>query len=365
MEGMELSHLFGGIYKGKKVLVTGHTGFKGSWLVLWLEAMGAKVYGISLEAETHPNHISLINFKGQSYIQDINDTAALREKIESIEPEIVFHLAAQALVRRSYDQPVETFLTNIIGTANVLDACKNLPSLRAIVVITTDKCYENREWLWPYRENDPLGGKDPYSASKACAEIVAASYRHSFYTSSSSVLLATARAGNVIGGGDWAQDRIIPDLVRAAESGKPLQLRYPQATRPWQHVLEPLSGYLMLGWKLLEGENDFATAWNFGPDASSNVAVIDLVKTSLDLWPSVKYEFLEQDQPHEANLLMLDSSKAGKLLQWRNVWSFGEVVKHTIQWYKNYYDSKKINSTEDLKDYVASARSQSLIWTTK
>ncbi|HRY98252.1 MAG TPA: CDP-glucose 4,6-dehydratase [Bacteroidales bacterium] len=362
-----MTALFGGIYRGRKVLITGHTGFKGSWLSRWLEGMGAEVYGIALEPDTQPNHYDLFPLRARSYILDIREGAKLRQLMQAIAPEVVFHLAAQALVRRSYAQPEETFSSNVMGTLNVLDACRDLPSLKAVVVVTTDKCYDNREWPYAYRENDPLGGKDPYSASKACAEILTASYRHSFMQTaaggpSSSVLVATARAGNVIGGGDWAEDRIIPDLVRAALAGNPLKVRYPQATRPWQHVLEPLSGYLMLGWRLLEGHAAFAEAWNFGPDPSSNLSVLQLVDTAMGHWSSVKVELPVQREPHEAGLLMLDSTKARNVLGWNNVWDFPQSVAHTIEWYRDFHVAAQVSTDNDLMEYCSKASDLGLSW---
>ncbi|MCX6271921.1 MAG: CDP-glucose 4,6-dehydratase [Bacteroidetes bacterium] len=370
MEEMVMSQLFGGIYKGKRVVVTGHTGFKGSWLTYWLHRMGADVYGIALEPATEPDHLSLLDFPYTSVIQDINDGEHLKEILLGIDPDIIFHLAAQALVRASYERPVGTFRTNIMGTVNVLECSRELQNLKAVVIVTSDKCYDNREWAWGYRENDPLGGKDPYSASKGCAELVTASYRQSFFNPSGfghdhHVLVASARAGNVIGGGDWAPDRIVPDLIRAASSQHILQLRYPLATRPWQHVLEPLSGYLLLGWELLEGKTEIAEAWNFGPELSSNVSVLDLVKESILSWPSVKYEVNTNKQPHEASFLYLDSSKAKMKLLWDNVWSFPVTVKHTLSWYRDYYGNIGVNTLRDLDNYIIDASKKSLIWTLK
>lgn len=370
METMDLDKLFGGIYRGKRVLITGHTGFKGSWLAFWLRKMGAQVYGISLAPETHPAHYELLSVDYHSIIHDINDRNGLAELIRDIDPEVVFHLAAQALVRHSYQNPSETFSTNVIGTVNVLDACRNCPSLRAVVLITTDKCYENKEWIWAYREIDALGGKDPYSASKACAEIAVAAYRNSYfhpdqYLKTHHVLMATARAGNVIGGGDWAEDRIIPDLVRASVKNVPLLIRFPHATRPWQHVLEPLSGYLLLGWRLLEGKAEYAEPWNFGPDPESNVPVISLVNEAVKLWPSVVYVFGSEPQPHEAGRLMLDSAKARNFLGWNNVWGFQDTLSYTISWYRTFYEYQSVMTEFDLQDYVRAALTRKLIWTQK
>src|SRR3990172_3589879 len=245
MENLEINKLFGGIYKGKKILVTGHTGFKGSWLIYWLQRMGANVFGLALEPSTNPNHLELLNFSYASYIQDINDIDNVKRILTQVDPEIIFHLAAQPLVRLSYEQPYQTYLTNVMGTVNLLEASRNLKNIKVIIVVTSDKCYENKEWIWGYRENDPMGGKDPYSSSKGCAELVTAAFRSSFFNSEAQsahgVALASARAGNVIGGGDWAEDRLVPDIVRAFAAGTPAVIRRPDSIRPWQHVLEPLS----------------------------------------------------------------------------------------------------------------------------
>ena len=277
------STLFNGIYNNKTVLVTGHTGFKGSWLCFWLIQMGAKVIGYSLEPPTSPNHFELLNLDMVSVIGDIRDSDKLNAVFAQYQPEIVFHLAAQPLVRLSYKEPVETFETNVIGTLKVFEACRSTKSVRAIVNITSDKCYQNKEWVWGYRENDPMGGYDPYSASKGCAELVTSSYRNSFfnvneYGKSHNVLLASCRAGNVIGGGDWAKDRLMTDIMVAVSEGKKVVIRNPRATMPWQHVLEPLSGYLMLGQKLFEGKKEFAQAWNFGPGEQGAITVKEVVE---------------------------------------------------------------------------------------
>lgn len=269
---------FSDIFRNKRVLLTGHTGFKGSWLAIWLTGLGAQVIGVSLSPETEPNHWDLLGLDLDDRRVDIRDADAILNIFTETKPELVFHLAAQPLVRRSYRDPLETWSTNVMGTANVLDACRLTESVRAIVVVTTDKCYENQEWPWGYRENDRLGGHDPYSASKAGAELVAASYRHAFFSNEDGPLLATARAGNVIGGGDWSEDRLIPDLVRATVNNQSLEIRSPNATRPWQHVLESLSGYLLLGQKLLEGQKDFAAPWNFGPEPEGNRSVAEVLE---------------------------------------------------------------------------------------
>lgn len=363
-----MMNLFGGVYRNKKVLVTGHTGFKGSWLLYWLTSMGAQVKGISLEPATDPAHIQLLQSEYDSEIVNINDREKLESSMLSFNPEIIFHLAAQALVRASYDDPAETYMTNVIGTVNILDVSRKLKDLKAVIIVTSDKCYDNKEWIWGYRENDPMGGKDPYSSSKGCAELVTAAWRHSFFNVSEygdkhKVLVASVRAGYVIGGGDWAADRIVPDIIRAMIAGETLYLRYPHATRPWQHVLEPLSGYLSLGWQLLLGKKEFADGWNFGPDIQNNVTVNDLVTAAASFWPSIQYEVKSGNFPHEAGYLMLDSTKAKKLLNWNTVWDFTETVKHTIHWYRKFYEEKAIKTPEDLEQFIHDAGRRSLPWT--
>jgi CDP-glucose 4,6-dehydratase len=354
--------MFGNAYKNKKVLITGHTGFKGSWLTLWLQMLGAKVTGISLPPATSPNHWDLLGLDAESFYIDIRNEELLRQKIVETKPDMVFHLAAQPLVRRSYLQPLETWATNVVGTANVLDACRQVEGLGAIVVVTTDKCYENKEWVWGYREIDPLGGHDPYSASKGGSELVAASYRRSFFNTPSSPLLATARAGNVIGGGDWSEDRLIPDLVRSVETGKTLEIRSPKATRPWQHVLECLSGYLILGQQLLEGNKACADAWNFGPDREGNRQVEQVLAALKADWPSVEWNCSDTPQPHEAQLLHLDSGKAREKLFWRPVWTFDEGVAATAEWYRAWLDRGDMVSLNQLQGYIRHAKERGLSW---
>jgi CDP-glucose 4,6-dehydratase len=354
--------LFGDIYRGKRVLLTGHTGFKGSWLALWLHELGAEVIGISLSPETTPNHWDLLSLPIDDRRLDIRNAEALMQAIKEVAPEIVFHLAAQPLVRRSYRAPLETWSINVMGTANVLEACRHTKSVRAIVVVTTDKCYENREWLWGYREIDRLGGHDPYSASKASAELVAASYRASFFSTDTTALLATVRAGNVIGGGDWSEDRLIPDLVRALTNGEPLRIRSPQATRPWQHVLESLSGYLLLGQQLLEGDRTFAEAWNFGPDPEGKRTVADVLGKLTAHWPALCWRVAEHATLHEATLLYLDSSKARTRLQWQPVWNFDTALAKTAEWYRAWMEEGQIISQQQLAAYVADARQRGVIW---
>ena len=344
------------IYKGKRIFLTGHTGFKGSWLNLWLKSLGAEVYGYALAPNTNPSHFELLggNKEFQGVFADIRDRENLKQSLRSFNPDIIFHLAAQPLVRESYKNPVATFESNVIGTLNVLDCARELESLKAIVVITTDKVYENKEWIWGYRENDALGGYDPYSASKACAEIVTDSMRNSFFNinefgKSHQVLIATARAGNVIGGGDWSEDRLIPDIIKAVCANKSVKIRNPKSTRPWQHVLEPLRGYLMLGEKLLEGKKEFATAFNFGPNLQDNLRVEEILKITKNLWDKVDYVLeCDSNAPHEAGLLMLDVAKAQKLLNWEPVMNSLESIKYTISWYREFYENRQIVSQEQL-----------------
>jgi CDP-glucose 4,6-dehydratase len=369
MESMvNIQSLFGGIYKEKKVLVTGHTGFKGSWLVQWLHLMGAEVAGYSLEAPSTPNHFSLLDTDIKSFIADIRDAKKLESVIREFKPEIVFHLAAQALVRLSYQDPVETFSSNVLGTLHVFEACRKSNDVKVIVNITSDKCYENKEWIWGYRENDPMGGYDPYSASKGCAEVLTASYRNSYfnvhdYGKKHSILLGSGRAGNVIGGGDWAADRLIPDIMKAASVNTFVQIRNPKATRPWQHVLEPLSGYLTLGWRLLEQKTECAEGWNFGPELSSNLSVEEVVELSKKYWDKINAVFSPNPADHhEANLLMLDCSKANKLLKWKPVWDIDTTLNKTITWYKKFYESKEIQTTQDIKDFIGDAKKLNRIW---
>ncbi len=360
---LSLHSSFGGAYAGKKVFITGHTGFKGSWLALWLSELGAQITGVALDSETTPNHWGLLQLEIDDRRLDISQADALQNIFADVEPEIVFHLAAQPLVRRSYADPLTTWRTNVVGTANVLEACRNCPSVKAIVVVTSDKCYENREWERGYIETDRLGGHDPYSASKAATELVADSFRKSFFSQPGSPLLATARAGNVIGGGDWSEDRLIPDLVRAAGVGKSLEIRSPHATRPWQHVLESLSGYLLLGQKLTEANVAFAAAWNFGPDRDGNREVGEVLELLKQQWEGLRWHVTAEPQPHEAHLLYLDSSKARCELGWKPVWSLSQGLKQASDWYRTYVSENRVISREQLADYVDTARSHQMGWT--
>jgi len=363
-----MKNLFGQIYKNRKVLITGHTGFKGSWLGLWLSRMGAKVVGYALAPPTTPNHFELLNLEYTSVISDVRDGDRLQAVIAEQQPEIIFHLAAQSLVRRGYHEPVETFSTNVMGVVNLLQACRQSPGLKAVVVVTSDKCYENMELEHAYCESDALGGYDTYSASKGCAEIVTSSYRRSFfpveqYTRKHSVLIASARAGNVIGGGDWSQDRLIPDIVKAVGKNEKAIIRNPDSTRPWQHTLESLSGYLLLGQRLLEGKSEFAEAWNFGPDRQESVTVKSIVDKLREHWSRIEVDFASEPLGmHEAELLKLDCSKAFMKLGWKPVWNISEALKMTIEWYQMFYENHKVISEQQLLEYINAAARKNLEW---
>jgi CDP-glucose 4,6-dehydratase len=362
------SKLFNGIYQGKKVLITGNTGFKGSWLALWLHKMGAEVLGYALAPDTTPSHWELLNLNVKTITGDIRNSELLNKTVQEFQPEIIFHLAAQPLVRASYEDPVGTYETNVIGTLNVYQAARACSSVRAIVSITTDKVYQNNEWEWGYREIDALGGYDPYSASKACAEILSSSYRNSFlnpgdYGKEHKILLSTTRAGNVIGGGDWAKDRLIPDLVRAAMDNKETLIRYPYATRPWEHVLEPLSGYLLIGMHLLEENMSFAEAWNFGPDQSGMLTVEGVISRMAKNWPRISYRVENRNEYHEAGLLKLDCSKAHSKLKWFPLWDGNDCFAKTANWYQSYYEDNKVISEQQLEEYITDGLSRQVIWT--
>lgn len=323
-------------WQGRRVLLTGHTGFKGGWLALWLRELGAEVFGYALEASTTPSlwQAARLAERVPGRIADIRDAEALSRDLLAFRPEIVLHLAAQPLVRESYRAPADTYGVNLMGTLNLLEAVRQCETVRAVVVVTTDKCYENREWVWPYREQDALGGVDPYSSSKACVELLCASWRDSFLRARG-VALATARAGNVLGGGDWSPERLIPDALAAWQRGETLTLRYPQATRPWQHVLEPLQGYLLLAQALVERGDGVAEAWNFGPDASGVAPVGEVVEQLARLWPGCPgWTASGEVQPHEAGLLTLDSSKARQRLGWRPNGSLEQTLERTLAWHQ-------------------------------
>jgi CDP-glucose 4,6-dehydratase len=350
--------MFSNVFKNKTVLVTGHTGFKGSWLCIWLKELGANVVGYALEPYTERDNfvVSGLKDKVTHIIGDIRDYQNLTKVFKKYQPEFVFHLAAQPIVRESYTNPKDTYDINVGGTVNVLECCRLTDSVRVIINVTSDKCYENKEWVWGYRENDPMGGYDPYSSSKGCSELVTAAYRQSFFNPSlpdpltfspshlltflipkPSVALSSARAGNVIGGGDWQKDRIVPDCIRALESNKPIEIRNPNATRPWQHVLEPLNGYLLLASRMYEEPQKFCGAWNFGPDYDSIIPVGKVADKVVASWGSGSWINLStENAPHEAKLLSLDISKANSYLKWVPVWDTEKAIEKTVDWYKKY-----------------------------
>ncbi len=336
MEGVAVTPEF---WNGRRVFLTGHTGFKGSWMALWLQSMGADVTGYSLNPPTQPNLFEIADVARGLHHQtgDIRDLDALHRAMAACEPEIVIHMAAQPLVRHSYDEPVETYATNVMGTVHLLESVRRVGGVRAVVNITTDKCYENREWIWGYRENEPMGGYDPYSNSKGCAELVSAAYRSSFFNPADyarhGVALATVRAGNVIGGGDWAKDRLIPDILAGFEAGKVVHIRNPNAIRPWQHVLEPLRGYLTLAEKLVEQGVEFASAWNFGPHPDDARPVGWIVERMGSLWgEAARWEIDNGKHPHEANFLRLDITKAMTTLGWHPALRLEEALQKIIEW---------------------------------
>jgi len=338
-----MSGVFSNIYNGKRVLITGHTGFKGSWLSIWLNELGANVIGYALNPPTTPSLFEVCDLKKKvtSIIGDIRNLKMLRDVFEKYQPEIVFHMAAQSLVRYSYKKPVETYETNIIGTVNLLEVCRHTPSVRVIVNITSDKCYENRDQVCGYKEDDPMGGYDPYSSSKGCAELITNAYLKSFFNPENfkehGKCLASVRAGNVIGGGDWAEDRLIPDCIKALLENKPIVVRDPDAVRPWQHVLEPLFGYLLLAQHLYQDGPIFSGAWNFGPDDNDVKPVRWLVKQVTEMWGNnASWEIDQGNNPHEAHYLKLDCSKAKSKLDWHPRWNLKLALDKTIEWYKAY-----------------------------
>jgi CDP-glucose 4,6-dehydratase len=362
----ELGMLFGGAYRGRRVLVTGHTGFKGSWLALWLQALGADVFGLALPAAGQPNHSRLLRLPIDEALIDLRDAALVRGALRRFEPEVVFHLAAQPLVRRSYREPAATFDTNVMGLVHLLEAVRVTPSVRVVVNATTDKCYRPSDSGRAFCETDELGGHDPYSASKACAELVSASWRASFLAHDDgrghAVALATARAGNVVGGGDWGEDRLIPDLVRNAVHAQPTLIRKPTAVRPWQHVLEPLAGYLCLGQRLLAEPATAAEAWNFGPPSDAHWPVQQVIEAFAEAWPALRWAVDDSEHPHEAALLQLDCSKAAQRLHWRPVWDLPTALRRCALWYRRQHEQGVIDSRADLQHYVADARRQGLAW---
>jgi CDP-glucose 4,6-dehydratase len=343
MENLAMNFNF---WKGKRVLVTGHTGFKGGWLSLWLTELGAEVHGYALRPNTNPNFFDACNLRtrlASSTIADIRDADTLTRAMQAASPEIALHLAAQPLVRYSYAQPVETYAVNVMGTVNVLEAVRNTPSVRALVNVTTDKCYENHERAEPYTETKAMGGHDPYSSSKGCSELVTSAYRRSFLAPNG-IHVASARAGNVIGGGDWADDRLIPDFLRALDQEQSLVIRSPHATRPWQHVLEPVSGYMMLAEKLFTHGNDFAQAWNFGPHLEDSKSVQWIVEHLCAAIPGASWSSELKQQPHEANTLTLDSSKAREQLGWQSKWNISDALRYTLEWHNAWRQGKNLQS---------------------
>lgn len=368
--------MFNNIYRNKKVLVTGHTGFKGSWLSIWLKELGAQVIGYSLEPPSVPNNFTVCEL--DNYIThihgDIRDFSRLKKVFEDYQPDFVFHLAAQALVRASYDQPKQTFDTNTGGTINILEAVRLTPGVRVLVNITSDKCYENREWLWGYRENDAMGGSDPYSASKGAAEIIFASYLRSFFAPPAGEMrqlgAASCRAGNAVGGGDWGSNRLIPDCIRALSSGQSIDIRNPHSVRPWQHVLELLSGYLWLGALLWDNPRKYSGSWNFGPDSSENLTVARVVDRLIGAWGAGNWRDISDPAAlHEAATLKLCCDKANSLLNWHNCLSLDQAIMFTVDWYKQFYRQSEQNDMynfciRQIRNYTDQAKTRGLSWTT-
>ena len=334
-------------FKNKKVLITGDTGFKGSWLAYWVHHLGAKVYGFALPSEKNDDHYTALGLKKLIHHKDgdVREFTQVRDFIKKIQPEFVFHLAAQPLVRKSYNEPKLTFDTNVGGSVNILEAVRLTPSVKVLITITSDKCYKNKEWCWGYRENDELGGKDPYSASKAAVEIVYSAYQESFFNARPQFGAASVRAGNVIGGGDWSTDRIVPDCIRALQNNKPVELRNPHATRPWQHVMEPLSGYLLLASRMYEKPKQFGGSYNFGPDGGEMHTVKDLAEELIAVWGEGDIKITKKDDdPKEAGLLHLNCDKANHDLRWHSRWDFIKTVEQTAKWYKTVNEGGNVGS---------------------
>lgn len=341
-------------YQHKKVFVTGHTGFKGSWLCAMLEKLGAECSGFSLAPNTNPAHFALLSPKQNSTFGDLLDVDLLKESLIASQAEIVFHLAAQPLVRESYKNPIYTYQSNVIGTLHLLEAIKACPSVKSVVIITTDKVYENKEWDYPYRENDELGGYDMYSSSKACSEILVNSYKRSFFSGeNANVLIATARAGNVIGGGDWSADRLVPDIARATASKIAVFIRNPKSIRPWQHVLDCLYGYLLLGEKLLQGKQEFAKSWNFAPYSFDAKTVSEVAAIAQSVWQDIKISFgTPAENFHEAGILKLDNTMAINHLDWKPKWNTQTAIEKTMEWYKVFYEKNEILTHQQINEYL-------------
>jgi CDP-glucose 4,6-dehydratase len=341
VESMELIDQF---WKNKRVLLTGHTGFKGAWMSLWLHSMGAKVQGFALPPPTMPSLFEQASLGEliKSTIGDLRDFVAISKVVNDFKPEIVFHMAAQPLVRYSYDEPLETYATNVMGTVHLLESLRTISSVRAVINVTTDKCYENREWVWGYREEDAVGGYDPYSSSKACSELVTAAYRQSFFDKAG-IAVATARAGNVIGGGDWAKDRLVPDILRAFEKKQPVSIRNPNSVRPWQHVLEPLSGYLRLAEKLWAEPKVFSQAWNFGPKDEDAKSVAWIVEAIANKWgKEASWTLNDEENHHETNYLKLDISKVRQSIGWSPRWTLNQAIDNVVEWQKNWLSGSNV-----------------------
>lgn len=350
-------------WKGKRVFLTGHTGFKGGWMVTWLKKMDAVVKGYSLEPNSTPSFFDVANVSIgiESDIGDIRDLDLLKKSIVDFAPEIVIHMAAQPLVRYSYQEPVLTYQTNVMGTVNLLEAVRYCPSVKSVVNVTTDKCYENKEWIWAYRENEAIGGYDPYSSSKGCSELITSSYHRSFFNSNSKVALASARAGNVIGGGDWSADRLIPDALRAFEKKVPVVIRNPMANRPWQHVLEPICGYLILAEKLYVFGKEFAEGWNFGPIDTDSRPVSEVMDYLAKEWPGGASWVLDDlEQPHEAQILKLDISKAKARLKWEPSWNLEKAIQSIIEWHQAWLEDKDMHNItlKQIEHYELSIRNE-------
>jgi len=364
---------FQNFYNNKNVFITGHTGFKGSWLSVMLKELNAKVAGYSLEPPTDPNLFDILKLKNKinHLTGDVRDKDNFFRSIKDAQPEIIFHLAAQSLVRRSYTDPVLTYETNLLGTLNLLEFSRQVKSIKAVVIITTDKCYENKEWIYAYRENDPLGGYDPYSSSKACAELISSAYRQSFFNiddfgKSHNTAVATVRAGNIIGGGDWTDDRLVPDIIRSLTGNKELIIRNPDSIRPWQHVLEPIAGYLYLASLMYKDGKSFSEAFNFGPNSSDIFTVEEVVKKSVKAWGKGSYKIKKDNKLHEAKFLRLDTGKSQFKLNWKPVYNADQAINKTINWYKEYYQNKNSDiynfTVSQIDAYIQSAENSEINW---